>query len=47
MLALERVEEAEATFREAIEVFKIETPENHPDFEAARQGLESALSHSS
>ena len=43
LLAMGRAAEAEATLREALEVFAVETPAEHPDFAAARLGLGAAL----
>ena len=43
LLDLGRIEEAEASFREALDVFAVQTPDDHPDVMAARQGLEAAL----
>lgn len=38
LLDLGRVEDAEASFREALDVFAVQTPEEHPDYTAARLG---------
>ncbi|MEM8932622.1 MAG: serine/threonine-protein kinase [Acidobacteriota bacterium] len=43
LLALTRVADAEAAFREALDVFAIETPDSHPDVATARLGLGAAL----
>ncbi len=37
-----RFDDAEASFREALEVFAVETPDEHPDYASARLGLGAA-----